>query len=373
MASVVSVVGCDAYAPDAVRQGVVAALAPLGGIARFVQPGMQVLLKPNLLAAADLAHAVTTHPTVVEAVIELVQEAGGTVLVGDSPAGPVETNPAVWHKGGMVEVAERTGARLVPFEGVTWKRLEGNDYFIARPVLDADLVINLPKLKTHTLTLFTGAVKNLFGTIPGTRKREVHCRAPDVKDFSQTVVDVLELVRPGLTIMDGILGQEGNGPGIGGTARWYRCLAASADPVALDTVITGAMGCRPGEVLHLAQAHARGLGVSAREAIRVEGNGRTLDFGTVELPKVGRYLRVPSWVGTLLGRAVKLRPMLDPAECAGCGRCIEVCPAGAIEPGKPPAFELDACIGCFCCAEICPQGAITPQRSWLARVLGIRV
>ena len=373
MASVVSVVGCDAYAPDAVWQGVVAALAPLGGIERFVQPGMQVLLKPNLLAATDLAHAVTTHPVVVGAVAELVREAGGTVLIGDSPAGPIESNPAVWRKGGMVEVAERTGARLVPFDGVTWKRVGGNDYFIARPVLEADLVINLPKLKTHALTLFTGAVKNLFGTIPGTRKREVHCRAPGTKDFGQALVDVLELVQPGLTIMDGILGQEGNGPGMGGTARSYRCLAASSDPVALDTVITGAMGCRSGEVLHLAQAHARGLGVSAREAIGVEGDGRTLDFGTVDLPKAGRYLRVPSWVGALLGKAVEFRPRLDPAECAGCGRCIEVCPAEAIEPGKPPLFDLDECIGCFCCAEICPQGAITPQRGRLARIFGIRV
>jgi uncharacterized protein (DUF362 family)/NAD-dependent dihydropyrimidine dehydrogenase PreA subunit len=373
MSSVVSVVGCDTYAPDAVRQGVVAALAPLGGIARFVQPGMQVLLKPNLLTVADLAHAVTTHPTVVGAVAELVQEAGGTVLVGDSPAGPVQTNPAVWREGGMVGVAEHTSARLVPFDGVTWKRLGGDDYFIARPVIEADLVINLPKLKTHALTLFTGAVKNLFGTIPGTRKREVHCRAPGMKDFSRTLVDVLELVQPGLTIMDGILGQEGNGPGVGGTPRWYRCLAASADPVALDTVIAGAMGCRPGEVLHLAQASARGLGVSAQEAIRVEGDGRMLDFGPVDLPKAGRYLRVPSWVGALLGRAVKFRPTLDPAECAGCGRCTEVCPVGAIEPGKPPIFALDDCVGCFCCAEICPRGAITPQRSRLARVFGIRV
>jgi uncharacterized protein (DUF362 family)/Pyruvate/2-oxoacid:ferredoxin oxidoreductase delta subunit len=333
---------------------------------------MRVLLKPNLLAATDLAQAVTTHPVVVGAVVELVQEAGGRVLIGDSPAGPIKKNPGVWHKGGMVEVAERTGARLVPFDEVTWKRVRGNDYFIARPVFEADLVINLPKFKTHALTLFTGAVKNLFGTIPGTRKREVHCRAPGVKDFGQTLVDVLELVQPGLSIMDGILGQEGNGPGVGGTARRYGCLAASPDPVALDTVIAGAIGCRPGEVLHLAQAHARGLGVSARETIRVEGNGRALDFGAVDLPKAGRFLRLPSWVGTLLGKAIEFRPQLDAAECAGCGQCIEVCPAAAVKAGKPPAFDLDECIGCFCCAEICPRGAITPHRGRLAQIFGIR-
>jgi len=89
----VSVVSCPAYEPNLVRHSVTANLAPLGGISRFVRPGMQVLLKPNLLAAAEPEQAVTTHPIVVQAVAELVQQAGGTVLIGDSPAGPIENNP----------------------------------------------------------------------------------------------------------------------------------------------------------------------------------------------------------------------------------------------------------------------------------------
>jgi len=344
--SIVSIVACDTYTPAAVRRAVTGVLAPLGGIGRFVRPGMQVLLKPNLLAAADLERAITTHP-------------------------PVEKNPPVWRRGGMTEVAERTSACLIPFEGVEWKRLNGHDYFIARPVFEADLVINLPKLKTHALTLYTGAVKNLFGTIPGTRKREVHYRAPGVRDFGQALVDVLELVRPGLTLMDGVLGQEGNGPGMGGTPRRYGCLVASTDPVALDTVITRALGYRRGEVLHLAQASARGLGVSDPDAMRIVGNGRTLDFGTVSLPKAHWYFRLPSWVSAPLHRAIRLRPRLNPSECVGCGRCVEVCPPEAITSGKPPLFDLDRCIGCFCCAEVCPQGAITPHRNLIARLVGV--
>jgi len=253
--SVVSIAACKTYEPDSVRRAVTAVLDPLGGIGRFVRPGMRVLLKPNLLTAADLERAITTHPAVVQAVVELVQKAGGIVLIGDSPSGPVGKGPQVWRGSGMLDLAERTGARLVPFDEVSWKRLNGHDYFIARSVLEADLVINLPKLKTHNLTLYTGAVKNLFGTIPGTRKREVHFRAPGMQDFSLVLVDVLELVQPGLTLMDGVLGQEGNGPGMGGTPHWYECLAASADPVALDAVITQALGYRPGEVLHLSLIH----------------------------------------------------------------------------------------------------------------------
>ena len=372
---VVSVVACETYELDAVRQAVTAVLAPLGGIGRFVRPGMRVLLKPNLLVAADLERAISTHPAVVQAVVELVQDAGATALIGDSPGGPGGDGRRVWRGTGMTGVAERVGARLVPFEGVVWKRLDGTDgptdYFIARPVLETDLVINLPKLKTHMLTLFTGAVKNLFGTIPGSRKREVHCRAPGVRDFSQALVDILELVRPGLTLMDGVLGQEGDGPGMGGIPHEYGCLAASTDPVALDAVITGALGYRPGEVLHLAQAEVRGLGVSNLDAVRVVGDRRALDFGAVSLPQAHWYLRIPSWVSAPVHRAIRLRPQLTPSACAGCGRCAEVCPREVITPGQPPRFDLDNCVGCLCCAEICPQGAITPHRNLVARLIGV--
>jgi uncharacterized protein (DUF362 family)/Pyruvate/2-oxoacid:ferredoxin oxidoreductase delta subunit len=371
--SLVSVAPCETYELDAVRQTVKGVLAPLGGIGAFVRPGMQVLLKPNLLTPADLDRAITTHPSVVQAVTELVQEAGGTVLIGDSPGGPVKKNPPVWRKGGMTEVAGRTGAQLVPFDSVTWKRVDGHDYFIARPVLEADLVINLPKLKTHILTLYTGAVKNLFGTIPGTRKREVHYRAPGVHDFGQALVDVLELVRPGLTILDGVLGQEGNGPGTGGTPRRYGCLAGSADSVALDAVITQAMGYRSGEVLHLAQAEDRGLGIATPDRIRVEGDLRALDFGMVCLQRARWYLRIPAWAAAPLRRAIRVRPCLEASACVGCGRCVEVCPQDVIAPGHPPTFDLDRCIGCFCCAEICPQAAIEPHRNLAARLIGVGV
>lgn len=368
---VVSVVSCNRYDPGRVRRAVEAALAPLGGIGRFVHPGMRVLLKPNLLAAVDLDRAVTTHPTVVQAVAELVAEAGGVVWIGDSPAGPVENGPRVWRRSGMVDVASRTGARLVPFEGVEWKRVGGNDYFIARPVLEADLVIDLPKLKTHVLTLYTGAVKNLFGTIPGTRKREIHLRAPGIHDFSRALADVLALVRPGLTIMDGVWGQEGNGPGTSGTPHRYGCLAASTDPVALDTVVTHAMGYRPGEVLHLVEAERLGLGVATPQAIRVEGDRKTLDFGRLDLPRARWYFRIPAWMGRPLYRAVRLQPHVVADRCIGCGRCVEICPQEAVEPGRPPRLDLDRCIGCLCCGEVCPEGAIEPHRGLLARLIGI--
>lgn len=369
--SIVSAVGCEAYELETVRQGVRAVLAPLGGIDRFVRPGMRVLLKPNLVRGADEERAVTTHPAVVQATAELAQQAGGTVIIGDSPGGPADRVSSVWRKSRMAEVAENTGATLLRFDDVVWKRLDGQDYFLARAILEADLVINLPKLKTHMLTLYTGGIKNLFGAIPGTRKREVHCRAPGIEDFSRALVDVLELVPTGLTIMDGVLGLEGNGPGVGGDPRSYGCLAASVDPVALDATLTQALGYGPGEVLHVAQADARELGTGNPEGIQVEGDRRALDFGNVVLPKAHWFFRVPSWVGPWVSGLVRVRPRLETSLCVGCGDCVEVCPQDIITPGHPPVFDLDNCINCFCCAEICPQGAITPHRNLLAQLIGL--
>jgi uncharacterized protein (DUF362 family)/Pyruvate/2-oxoacid:ferredoxin oxidoreductase delta subunit len=368
--NIVSAVACDTYEIPAVHHAVTAVLAPLGGMNAFVRPGMRVLLKPNLLSAAGLEKAVTTHPAFMQVVAELVQDAGGTVLIGDSPAGPIELGPEVWRTSGAAEVAQITGSTLVSFDAVVWKRQGEQDYFIARPVLEADLVINLPKLKTHALALYTGAVKNLFGTVPGGRKREIHLRAPGIGDFSRVLVDVLDLVRPGLTIMDAVIGQEGEGPGTRGTPRRYGCVAASTDPVSLDAVLSRAMGFQYGQVLHLEQAEARALGVADPDDIRVVGDLGALRFGSVKLPSTHWYFRAPSWISAPVYRSARLRPSLVDSRCAGCGQCSLVCPRDAIAPGQPPSFDLNLCVGCMCCAEICQQGAIEARRGLVARLVG---
>ena len=370
----VSIQPCKEYEIDEVRRAVKDSLVPLGGIRRFVKPGMHVLLKPNLLAVNSPEQAVTTHPLVVQAVAELVNEAGGEAWIGDSPNSSVKEDgmDVLWQKTGMAEVAAKTKATLVPFKGVTWKRLHDYNYLISRPITDADLVINLPKLKTHTQTLYTGAVKNLFGAIPGARKTAAHIHAPGMKDFSQVLVDVLSIVRPGLTIMDGVIGLEGNGPGASGTVHHYGCIGASVDPVALDSVFTKAMGYRPGEVIHLAQAGERQLGVNDIHQIQVEGDSEVLKFGKLQLPTSRWFFNIPSWLSAPVANQIKLRPLVNAEQCSGCGTCSKVCPARVITAGKPPTFELSKCIGCMCCAESCPEGAIIPNRSWVAKMVGVQ-
>jgi uncharacterized protein (DUF362 family)/NAD-dependent dihydropyrimidine dehydrogenase PreA subunit len=367
----VSVAECKDYQPDAVRAALVTALAPWGGIRHFVRPGMRVLLKPNLVKTAHPSQGITTHPTVVQVVANLVVEAGGSVWVGDSPAVRSEVTDRVLHETGMLRAAEASGAGIVRFESKRWERLNGLDYLVAAPVQEADLTINLPKLKTHSLTLYTGAVKNLYGAIVGSHKRELHVLRPGVVAFSQVLVDVLQLVRPGLTIMDGVLGIEGNGPGASGRPHRYGCLLASPDPVALDTIVAQAMGYRPGEVLHLRQAGERGLGAADPGAIEIVGSRAVLRFGALDLPRFGQLLRVPSWVTRPLRPAVRVLPVLRASECVGCGVCAEACPTGAMSAGELPRLDASCCIGCLCCVEVCPQGALEPRRSLLARLIGI--
>ena len=370
--STVSVVTCRSYEPAALDQALRSALEPLGGIAGFVRPGMNVLLKPNLLAPLPPERGVDTHPALISAVARLVRQAGGQVLVGDSPGGPTDIAPQVWRASGLGAIAEAEGIPLVSFDSGVWRQHNGHGYLIARPVLEADLIINLPKLKTHSFVLYTGAIKNLFGAIPGTRKRELHLRAPGVEEFSHVLVDVLALTRPGLSIVDGILGLEGNGPGASGRPRAYNCLLASADPVAVDAVCAHALGFGPGRVRHIELAAARGLGTAALEHIRIVGEPRALEFGHVRLPAARWLFRVPPpGITRPLDSVLRARPRFIAGACVGCGSCVQACPVGALEAGRPPRLSRATCVGCLCCAEICPHAAIEPQRSLLARLAGL--
>jgi uncharacterized protein (DUF362 family)/NAD-dependent dihydropyrimidine dehydrogenase PreA subunit len=313
---------------------------------------------------------VNTHPALAQIVAELAQAAGGQAWIGDSPAGPLENGPKAWQSSGLTAVAQQTGAQLVPFDKSVWKRVGDQDWFIARPALDADLIINLPKLKTHVFMLYSGAVKNMFGVVPGERKRDVHYRAPALEKFSAALIDIFEMVKPGLTILDGILGIEGNGPGAAGTPHPYKCVAAAEDAMALDSVITHAMGYRSGEVLYLAEAARRNLGIANLEAIKIKDESHALEFGPLNLPTPKWYFGLPARFEGPMRQAARVRPRVTAAVCTGCGTCVNACPCKVITPGKPPQFNPDGCIGCLCCVEICPQGAIEVERNWLARMIG---
>lgn len=360
----------SSYEENVLRPALKQLMDLLGGMSSFVHPGDRVLIKPNLLSARTPDRAVTTHPALLEGVIEEVKKAGGIPCVGDSPGGAGRGVDRVLTNTGIKDAALGTGAELMNFEasGAERRRVNGVDFYIAKPPLHADCIINLPKLKTHSLVLYTGAVKNMFGVIPGFRKAEYHRDHPRPDDFSRTLVDIYSLVPPTLNIMDGILAMEGKGPS-SGTARWVGYLAGSSDAVALDAVMARVIGLGPEDVETTVEAARRGLGEGNLANIRVGPESlEALRIPDFKLPSNHLLKLIPKPLVSLLTPWLWIRPRVDPEKCTLCKTCVENCPTGAMEL-IDHRIEIDykGCIKCLCCDELCPHEAVEQERGWLAR------
>ena len=364
---------CADYDLDRVRAKVAEILQPLGGMAAFVQSGQSVLIKPNMLSARAPEDGVTTHPAVLRAVIEQVQAAGGIPRVGDSPSGAIKGVARCWEATGFLEVCRQTGVELVHFEkaGSIGRTIGDLTYHLATPVVEADVVINLPKMKTHGFTLYTGAIKNLYGTLPGFQKANFHKLYPHPRSFSRLLVDIYGLIRPALHLVDGIIGMEGDGPATG-VVRHNGLLAASADGVALDAVLCHLMGFRPGEVEMVALAGAQGLGRADLSAIQIIGEAlEGLRFTDYALPSNRLMSLIPERLMRWGGKLIYVRPQVDRSRCVSCGVCAQGCPVDAIQMADGyPVFDYKKCINCLCCNESCSEGAVRQRLSWLARRFG---
>lgn len=374
MNSQVSIVRCDDYTYDSVRKAVKTSFDHLGGLVRFVKKDQKVLIKPNLLSAKDPSRAITTHPSVVRAVVEEVQKLGALPLLGDSPGGVDRGIKRVWENTKLAEVSSQTGAKLVAFEseGVYPKTtLEGKTYYLAKPVIDADVIISLAKLKTHTLTLMTCAVKNMFGSIPGFRKGEYHKEAPKPKDFARVVVDIFSLTRPQLTLVDAIVCMDGDGPS-SGNPQYAGLLLSGTDAVALDMVAARIMGFKDGEIDTTTIAQQKGLGPKMFEQIEIRGeNLNQLTLPKFDLPSNRVIRMIPDFLIKLVTPFVWVRPNILDGNCINCNICVENCPTKSIhQGGKRPYFDYTNCINCMCCHELCPHKAVYLEKSRLAKRIG---
>lgn len=371
MPSQVAVVRCSAYDPQMVRGAVRRAFDLLGGLSAVVQAGHRVLIKPNLLAAREPQEAITTHPEVVAAVVDEVKQAGGQPLIGDSPGATRRTIEEIWRSTGMEEVCRRTGATLVNIEagGSLRQSVDGRQYFIARAALEADVIINLPKLKTHSLVIFTGAVKNMFGAVPGFHKRETHLACPRAEPFSRALVDVYSFVVPHMTLMDAVEGMDGDGPAAG-RRRVVGLLFAGRDGVAVDAVAGWSVGIAPEEISTCRLASQRGLGIGDVESIQLVGDDLTkLDIEHFARPRSDLTQLVPTPLVHLLRRFVYTRPRIIPERCTNCNTCVRSCPTGALQADQfHPRFQPRKCISCLCCHELCPESAVALKWSLLARL-----
>jgi len=371
----VSIQRCRDYDPARVLEAVSRAIEPLGGMERFVKPGERILLKPNLLSAKPVDAAATTHPAIVEALISLVSGAGAVPVVGDSPA--MGGAAKVASRCGVMEVCTRTGTELVDLKtptmvenkaGHTFKRLE-----IAREALDADGIINLPKLKTHAQMVLTLGVKNLFGCVPGKLKPQWHLSAgTDTSQFASMILDLYEFLAPRLTIVDGIVGMDGNGPASGDPVDIGLVFAAS-DCIALDTVIADVVGARPSDLPILKAATARGMPGTDLSRIDLAGERisdvRPATFRFTPVVSLNFAASLPYFIDTRLRKALTSRPHVDTSECVLCSVCVRHCPASVMEQTTRIVIDYDKCIRCYCCQEVCPEGAISSRDGWLKMII----
>ncbi len=369
MSSTVALVEAQRYDIDALVAAMRRAIECAGFDLQSCR-GRRVLLKPNMLGAYPPAMGVTTHPAFVEAAVHLFQQAEATVGIGDSPN--VVLPPAdVWETTGMNAVCRRTGAEALSFESGGSVEREG--LRIARAPLDADLLVNLPKLKTHALTVLTAAVKNCFGCVAGMQKARHHREHAERTDFAELLVRIADVVNPELTLVDGVVAMEGDGPS-GGELVDLGVILAGTDVHAVDAAIAHLVGCPEEGVDTLAAAIRRGEWRS--KALALVGDPiEALAPKSFSLPATVVRGSRDWWIARfVLGRiwsGVSAQPRVAPARCRRCGLCAQSCPVDVISGGtgaEPAYIDEAGCIQCFCCHEICPHRAIDLQPSWTIRL-----
>jgi len=371
MKTKVSIVKCPSYEQMFVDQAVRQAVDLIGGLNRFIKKGDKVFLKVNLLIGANPDRAITTHPNFVRTVIRLVKRFGAIPVVGDST-----------QRGDLESVAEPCGIlKLCKEEGVKLLKLNTRiqkdnpkgklikKFIVAKEIFDFDCIINLPKPKTHSLTVYTGAVKNLYGLFPGGLKKKYHVELPTRNKFSNMLLDLYLLIKPQLTIMDAIIGMDGQGPS-SGNPRKIGLVLASSDALALDTVITSIVGFKKSEVPVIYLGKKRNLPESDLKNILVVGES----INSVKIKKFKKpYFMVdilPRFVVNTARGIIWPKPFVIKERCVGCGKCAEVCVKQTITmiDGKAH-IDYSKCIRCYCCHEYCPHKAITLKRNVIQKVI----
>ncbi|KAB2952970.1 DUF362 domain-containing protein [Heliorestis acidaminivorans] len=367
-----AVTACARYDQDEIDQAVQRLLDRLGDTEaiKAIQPGMRIALKPNLVMAKEPERAITTHPAVLSAVARLLLDKGAKPFIIDSPGGPASARglETLYTRTGMKEVAQQLGLELCYDMSEVEVPLAGKSpikkIYLLKAIVEADGLINLPKIKTHGQTGYTGAVKNLYGAIPGLRKAEYHFRLQERAIFSQLLLDLNELLKPLLHIADGVIGMEGDGP-TGGVPKPFGYLFASSSPYALDHYVLSLI--KLSDIETDLQAQERALlghfevldgGEEVQEVPFRPAKSRQVNFAENFLPRP---------LADFVSRRLRPLPSFHGDKCTGCRICLKSCPSQALTFQKLPQLERAKCFGCLCCHELCPEGAISIRRSFLDR------
>ncbi len=365
----VGLVKCNTYDSKELDTSIEKAITLSGGID---VKGKKLLLKPNILSDSDPSKALSTHPEFVRSVIKYMQKAGAAeIYVGDSPG--FQKPGYTGRKSGIRQVTEETGSIWVDFTKKTSILKTENaklakEFKVPSVLNEVDMVISLPKMKTHQLMYFTGAVKNLFGLVPGLGKSTYHVTYPNRHNFGEMLLDLLEAVKPTYSIMDAVIGMEGPGPG-NGYPRPVKLILASPNAVALDTIASSIIGYDPMLIPTNKLAHKRDLGVKHLSDISVEGlKVKDVKIDDYRLIKSKIFQNVifdlfHFRVFEKFQQKMKPKPYFIEEKCIKCGECIKICASDANwfeqgPNGKFVAVDYNKCIRCYCCHEICPVDAI---------------
>ena len=321
--------------------------------------GKRVVIKPNILGPSPPEKGITTHPSLIRALVQSLKKREAICLVGDNPGLlGYAANERCARVSGILEAADGC---FVNFSRETVQvavrsRFVGK-LVISKPILEADLVINVPKFKTHIQTKITGAIKNMFGILVGAEKARVHLSAPRPEDFSEALVDIYQIRIPDLTIMDAVVGMEGNGPS-STDLRAIGKILASPIGVSVDGLMAAMMGVSPTKIDSLGIAFQRGLGEVDPAKMEIQGNWSSLKKYRMPLTFVSK-----GWFGSAVNKLL-YRPLVKPRlhvreeRCNQCGVCVKHCPAQALTMAQVPVLDVKKCISCYCCYELCSNQAV---------------
>lgn len=368
---------CESYDVNQIIKIINEGMEALGGWSQFVKPLDRVLLKVNLIGPKPPESAAVTHVEFVRAMVRILRHQECEVWIGDSSGGAIAgiaPTAQGFQVSGLEQMAKEEGALIKNFdkEGaveVPRTSQPSETMFLAKPLFDADVVINLPKFKTHSMGIYTGAVKNVFGCLPGLRKAKYHRDAPAPEEFGAILADIHQALPLQLHIMDGVVAMQGEGPTAGDPYPAKKILI-STDPMALDTVAMSLIGLHPEEVPILTEAIAQEIGISMLEKIEIFADQDALSrLENFQLPK--RYQSTKKQNYKSLIKVIdflKTRPEVNRKKCVNCNMCVESCPVEAIDR-ETKKIDYDLCIECLCCHELCRYEAVELKRqNFWARV-----
>lgn len=371
----VCVSACEAYEYEKVR-AVLEEQFYLLKAEEVIRPGMRVAVKPNLVTRSTPDESAVTHPVVICAVVSLLKELGASVVIAESPGGPYTPSllKGIYEQSGCAQ-AEQYGAELNL--DCTWGELKAPEARLCRsfsvitPLLEADAIVDVCKLKTHCMMGMSAAVKNLFGSVPGLMKPELHCRFPEKEPFGTMIADLCQALHPVLSVVDAVTAMEGNGP-TGGQPRHVGALLASRSPYAVDLACTTIIGMDPESVYPLRSAMDRGLCPRTADDLvwlcEPASRFAVADFLQPESKSADFITRLPKFLQPLAARLATPSPKIRTAECIGCGKCAESCPQHTITiRNRKAVIDYTNCIRCYCCHEMCPKHVIDIRRLSLFR------